>query len=198
VGRPRAYDENTRQALIDATARLLAERGLPGVTTRAVAAEVGATTTAIYVLFGSKDELLRAVYRAGFAGLAAEFAAIEPGAGTPAEELLALGLAYRRSALARPELYHVMFGWPSLDPVPAEDDRTFAMATLERLAAGVGRCQRAGELAGDDPWPITHQLWAVAHGLTTLELRGALGDRDEADVHWLQALAAAYRGYAPA
>ena len=41
------------------------------------------------------------------------------------------------------------------------------------------------------------QLNAVAHGLSSLELRGALGDPDEATAHWERALATFTRGLAP-
>jgi AcrR family transcriptional regulator len=192
--RPTTYDAATRAALIDAAAAAVAAGGPDAVTLRGVAAAVGATTSAIYALFGSKEQLLRAVQREAFAGLARELERV-PSGGDPLDELLELGLAYRRSALARPSLYLVMF---SRDPrlVPTEPaDAAAATATLGRLQGAVGRAQAAGALPGRDPGDITLELWALVHGLASLELLGALGDAAAADRHWQRALQAAVAGY---
>jgi AcrR family transcriptional regulator len=197
VARPREYDEATRRALIDAASRRLAAGGPSAITLRSVAGDVGATTSAIYALFGSKTELLRAVYRAGFDGLARELDRVTP-SGLPLRDLYELGLAYRRSALARPSLYLVMFATDVGDAAaPLARDVEVASGTLDRLRATVARCQAAGALDGDDPQPITLQLWALVHGLAMLELRGVLGDEATARAHWDAALFAAARGYAP-
>jgi len=193
MARPAVYDADTRAALLDAAARLLAEGGTAAVTVRAVAAEVGATTSAIYALFGSKERLLAAVHRAAFDGLALALADVSI-ADDPLEELRELGLAYRRSALARPALYRVMFG---RDPVAApstEEDAAVARGTLERLSAAVGRAQAAGALPGEDPRPLTLQLWSLVHGLASLELLGALGAPSDAEAVWHDALRAILRG----
>lgn len=194
MARPATYDEQTRTALLDAAAQALARGGPDAVTLRGVAAAVGATTSAIYALFGSKDALLAAVYREAFAVLAAELAVVEAD-DDPLAELLALGLAYRRSALARPLLYPVMF---SRDPVavPADPaDIEAAATTLGRLRHAVARTQSAGLLPGDDPEPFTLELWALVHGLASLELLGALGEPDQAAARWNQALRAIVAGY---
>jgi len=87
-----------------------------------------------------------------------------------------------------------MFG-ASHDVEPTEEDRREATATLERLAATVARGQQAAALPGTDPWPLTLQLWALVHGLASLELAGALGPPDQASQHWSQALRAIVAGY---
>ena len=194
MARPTTYDERTRTGLLDAAAEALARGGPEAVTLRKVAGGVGATTSAIYALFGSKEALLAAVYREAFAVLAAELAAVEPD-DDPLAELLGLGLAYRRSALARPLLYPVMFsrdrGALPADPADVEA----AAATLGRLRHAVARTQAAGLLPGDDPEPFTLELWALVHGLASLELLGALGGPEQAAARWNQALRAIVVGY---
>ncbi|MFA9428887.1 TetR/AcrR family transcriptional regulator [Egicoccus sp. AB-alg2] len=194
MARPAVYDEDTRAALLEAAARRLAEGGAEAVTMRALAREVGATTSAIYALFGSKEGLLAAVYREAFAGLALELARVPVG-DDPLRELFELGLAYRRSARARPALYLVMFGRDPVAAPPSEEDEALAAGTLGRLSSAVARAQAAGALPGDDPLPLTLQLWGVVHGLASLELLGALGDDTAADVTWEQALRAIVRGH---
>src|SRR5438445_8329764 len=56
AGGPRSAD--TRARLIDATLRVLAERGHHGTTSRAIAAESGVNLAGITYHFGSKEELV--------------------------------------------------------------------------------------------------------------------------------------------
>lgn len=193
MARPVTYDEATRAALIEATAAAVAADGPDGVTLRGVAAAVGATTSAIYALFGSKEDLLAAVRREAFAGLSRELAQVTVG-DDPLHELFQLGLAYRRSAKSRPSLYLVMFSRdPRLAPATVEDAEA-AAATLGRLRAAVARAQEADLLPGTRPDDITLELWALVHGLASLELLGALGDPDTAAIRWRRALRAIVTG----
>ncbi|MEX2505134.1 MAG: WHG domain-containing protein [Egicoccus sp.] len=193
MARPATYDDATRTALVEATATALAAGGPAAVTLRGVAADVGATTSAIYALFGSKDGLLAAVHREAFAGLAHELGQVEV-VDDPLLELFELGLAYRRSALARPSLYLVMFGRdPRLVPTDP-DDVAAAAATLGRLRDAVARAQAADSLPGTDPDGVTLELWALVHGLASLELLGALGSATDADARWERALRAIVTG----
>ena len=56
-----APPDTTRDRLLDAAERLLAERGLAGTSVRAVCAEAGANVAAVHYHFGSKDALADAV-----------------------------------------------------------------------------------------------------------------------------------------
>nr|WP_274387598.1 TetR/AcrR family transcriptional regulator [Salsipaludibacter albus] len=176
--------------MVDAAARRLRAGGPGSVSVRAVADEAGVSTRAVYSLFGSRDELLAELYRRGFAGLAAELADHPEGL-DPLAELRALGDAYRRSALARPNLYHAMFDGPhgvdDPDPVARSE------ATFHVLVDAVRRCVAADLLAGD-PVLLARQLWALTHGLALLELSGSLGDDPE--LVWDQARRAMVLGHA--
>ena len=88
--RPKIHDESTKMALLEAGARVLAREGPAALTTRRVADEVGASTTAVYTLFGGKGGLVREIYIEGFARLAEAFAAVERGH-DPVADLRALG-----------------------------------------------------------------------------------------------------------
>lgn len=56
-----APPDTTRDRLLDAAERLLAERGLAATSVRAVCAEAGANVAAVHYHFGSKDALADAV-----------------------------------------------------------------------------------------------------------------------------------------
>lgn len=176
MARPREHDDETRDSLLAAAAAILEERGDAALTVRGVADRVGTTTRAIYSLFGSKEGLVRALYRRGFQGLDDELAAVEASDDAIAD-LHALGLAYRRSALARPDLYDVMFDCPIPEFEPDAADRELAMGTLERLRGAIRRGLDDGELQGDVE-ERTFQLWGLVHGLVTLELGGVPPDLD--------------------
>lgn len=180
MARPRTYDDETRRALVEATAEILATQGPRHVSVRAVAERVGATTSAIYALFGSKAELVRATFVTGFQGLAEAFEAV-PEHEDPWEEIGRLGLAYRASAIARPHLYEVMFGRPIEVFEPNEADAALASSTLDRLRRAVRRVATSGGGLPDglDIEAATLALWARVHGLASLELAGALGDQGE-------------------
>lgn len=190
--RPRVYDETTRHELVHAAGALLAERGPAALSVRAVAEAVGATTSAIYALFGSKAELVRGMYVAGFANLEDHLAAV-PVTDDPWRDLLELGLAYRASALAEPHLYDVMFGRPVPEFAPDGDDAALALGTLDRLRRTLERVAATSGLPeGVDVEAATRAAWARVHGLAALELAGGL---EGGEALWRAVLQADHRGW---
>ncbi|MDP9869613.1 MULTISPECIES: TetR/AcrR family transcriptional regulator [Streptosporangium] len=195
MGRPRTRDyEELRRDLLDAAGQLLAEEGPQALSTRRVAQEVGSSTTAVYSLFGDKAGLLQAMFLEGFARLAREFATV-PHDGDPEADLMALGHAYRASALANPHLYELMFGRPIADFRPGDAALAQIQGTFETLVHAVARCIDTGRFVPSDPYDVAVHFNALVHGLASLELRGALADGDQADRHWRIALEAAFRGH---
>lgn len=195
MGRPRTHDSATRDALLSAAGRLLAEQGPAAVSLRRIAAEVGVSTQAVYSLFGSKQELIRAMHRQGFVTLDRHLASVDH-TDYLAEHLTELALAYRASALAQPHLYEVMFACPFPEFEPTDDDQRLALGTLARLRDALGRHASDGHLAGRDPEVLTIQIWALCHGLASLELQGALADMKRPDATWKDAIGLVAAGIA--
>jgi AcrR family transcriptional regulator len=172
--RGEAHGDTLRVAMLDAAGALLHAEGPQALTTRRLADAVGTSTQAIYTLFGGKEGIVRAMYREGFDRLEQCLAAVSDSA-PPPEYLLGLGRAYRTAALRSPHYYDVMFGRPVPEFAPRADDLERSLATLRVLTGGVVRCIDSGLLRADaDPTEISAFLWAVAHGLVTLELTGHL------------------------
>jgi AcrR family transcriptional regulator len=169
--------------LVDEAARILVADGPGGLSLRKLAAAVGVSTMPVYTLFGDKQGLLAAMHREGFRRLGEALAAV-PRTAEPLSDVIALGVAYRAAALASPHLYGLMFGRAAPDFEPGEPDRAAADLTFRPLVEGVGRCQRAGVFTGGDPERIALHLWAVAHGMVSLELNG----RIQGDDVYLEAL----------
>jgi AcrR family transcriptional regulator len=168
VGRVKTYDEALRQRLLDEAGRLLTAEGVGALTLRRVAGLAGTSTTAVYSLFGDKDQLLTAMYTEGFARLGR--ALTRARTGPPLEALGNLGMAYRRSALAAPHLYGLMFGGTA----PSGDAKQVADAAFRPLVEGVQACLISGDLKGGTAEGIATYLWAVSHGMVSLELAGLM------------------------
>lgn len=191
--RPRNRDyAELRRDLVDAGGRLLAEEGPTALSTRRVAQQVGVSTTAVYHLFGDKAGLVREMFLAGFERLAEAFGAV-PRTDDPLADLLALGAAYRASAVANPHLYELMFGRPVPEFTPDAEAGARIQPTFDALIAAVARCVESGVLRGE-PEDVAVQLNALVHGLSSLELRGALGPPDVAGAHWDRAIGSMVRG----
>jgi AcrR family transcriptional regulator len=194
--RPRKRDyDSLRRDLIDAGGRLLAAEGPSALSTRRVAQETGTSTTAVYSLFGDKAGLVREMFLEGFERLTAAFAAV-PRTDDAVADLLALGDAYRANARENPHLYELMFGRPVPEFRPDAEAGRLIQPTFDALVAACRRCVDEGVFVPLPPYDIAVQLNALAHGLASLELRGALGGREEAEAHWRRALATLLKGLA--
>lgn len=170
MARPREHGDATRDALLRLAGQVLTNEGAAGLSVRRLADEVGVSTRAIYSLFGSKEGLVRAMFVEGFEGLAAALDEVVQTEDSAAD-LVALGHAYRASALARPHLYAVMFDCPVPEFEPSGEDDALAIGTLRRLIEGVQRARAAGRIVvGEDE--ATYALWGLVHGLVSLELAG--------------------------
>jgi AcrR family transcriptional regulator len=164
VGRPPAVD---RATLLAAAIKLLRNDGPNALTVRRLTALLGVSRQVVYTQFGSIGGLLDALYREGFVQLRAAGAAVDPGLrGT--DRVVAHALAYRRSALDRPELYRVMFEQPFREYTPSEESRSFALAAFEPLVEAVASsgCDRR------EARNLALTVWGAIHGLVHLELQG--------------------------
>lgn len=194
--RPRLHDDALRARLLEVASRLISGGGESAVTVRGVAARAGTSASAVYALFGSREALVAAVSDEGFRRFGERLAAV-PRTADPGADLAALGLAYRASALADPHFYRVMFE----RAVPPGDTAgtgvelpTFGVlrAAVERLlaAAGPGAAAPAGR--AED---VAVGLWALAHGLVSLELAGLVpGDAEQRAARYEATLRAAGPG----
>jgi len=176
----KAHDETLATRLVDVAARILDEEGAAALTLRRVATEAGTSTMAVYTLFGDKRGLLAAMHGEGFARLGQSMStAAGADSAEPLEALAALGLAYRAAAQASPHLYGLMFGTAAPGFRPDAGGEAVADSTFRPLVAAVQRAIDAGALLPADAERIAFHLWAVSHGVVSLELAGQVkGDPD--------------------
>jgi AcrR family transcriptional regulator len=185
----KAHTADLATRLVDEAGRLLSDEGAGALSLRRLATATGTSTMAVYTLFGDKQGLLAAMYREGFERLGAAMSAAVDGVAEPVEALAELGLAYRRAALANPHLYDLMFGRPVAAFEPDARTKDVAEATFRPLVDGVQRCMDAGAMVPGDAERVASYLWAVTHGMVSLELAGQTkGDAAARDAAYVDAL----------
>jgi AcrR family transcriptional regulator len=164
----RGSGEQLHAEIVAAAKQLLAESGdVDGVSIRAVADAVGVTPPSIYLHFADKNELIAAVVVDVFTELDATMLAAGAQESSPLGRLRAYGLAYVRFAVAHPEHYRVATMDPCVKPQSALDE-VLASSAFTHFSATVQECIDAGIFVGDDPLPITLDLWSAAHGIASL------------------------------
>ena len=163
----RGEGDRLREEILDAAERLLIERGSEdAVSVRAIADAVGVTPPSIYLHFADKEELFVAVCDARFEELDRRSEEAAAGATDPMDEVRRRGEAYIRFGLDNPEQYRILFLNPQPDTKSA--DQVEKWACLQHMVEAVARAMDTGMIASADPFFVTLELWAAAHGLTSL------------------------------
>jgi len=182
-------------ALLDAAAEILAAEGPAGVSVRRVAGRAGTSTRAVYSLYGDKDGLLQALCQRANDVMRRHHEAVPSDVADPAAELLTLALAYRAAAREEPRLYDLWSSQGLPDVTSDDDELQRNIRSFTRVIEAVGRCVQTGVFAPTDPLSVAMQMWALVHGLASLELRGTLGPPPRAEQLWRGAVTAAISGY---
>ena len=168
---------NLRHALVEATVRLIEEKGPQAFTLAEAARLAGVSAAAPYRHFAGRDELLEEVARQGFEEFAERLeAALAVGRTSPLAAFLNMGRAYLRFAAERRGFYIAMFesgiSITGNEALTQAADRargvlvTAAEALFQRSAA---------------PRPpagmVADHIWALSHGVVELFGRGKPGGR---------------------
>jgi len=175
---------NLKEALIEAAQRFIAERGLGGFTLADAAKLVGVTPAALYRHFRGREALVAEVAFRGFDELARRLGKALQSEGSALERFTRMGEAYLTFAEQEPGFYAAMF---SARPVDGEESGLW-----DRSASGEpgSRSQRASSAfdylveALSKTFPdgfqdvdvrfIAIEVWALSHGIATLDAAGQL------------------------
>jgi len=137
---------DTKARLLDAAERLFAQAGIAATSMRAVTAEAGANVAAVHYHFGSKGELLRAVFERRIAPVneerlkrldELEAAGQGPSVDALVEALVRPGLEFASRHPGLSELVGLLQAEPA-DEVGALFEEVFA-ETIERFTAALAR-----------------------------------------------------------
>lgn len=178
LGKRRAYHHgDLRRALLQAAWRLVKRAGLPGLTLREVAREVGVTHAAPYHHFATRSALLDALAEEAFVGLEAAMRGAHEACTDPGERLYLIGRAYVDFARDKPEQLQVMFRPRSdeLEGPPPPSLAEVGARAFAQLYDAVVECQKHGVApAGEDPHQLALAAWSVVHGFALLWVDGPL------------------------
>jgi AcrR family transcriptional regulator len=177
-GRKTYHHGNLRQALVEATLRLIEERGPLGFTLAEAARQAGVSTAAPYRHFRGRDELIEEVAHQGFEIFAdALEAAFNDGRPSALAAFGALGRAYLDFARRHPGQYVAMF--ESGVAIAANPD--LARAADRAMAVLTRAAEHLSERLPPEKRPparmVANHIWALSHGVVELFGRGKPGAR---------------------
>lgn len=177
--------------------RVLERDGLPSLSVRSLAAEVGTSTMAVYTHFGGMTGVIDALANEAFARFTR--ALTETGeTEDPVCDFFVMGAAYRAFALADPARYQLIFGTTSPASVVGQradvtstgsaTDRAEWAESFEALRHTVHRMIASGRIRADDELSVAGRLWSLVHGAVMLELAGFFGHEGHGLTHVLAPL----------
>jgi AcrR family transcriptional regulator len=204
MARPRRSEQqiDLQEAIKDTAWKQIAELGAPTLSLRAIARELGITAPAIYNYFQRRDDLVTALIIDAYTSfgdwqISARDSQTEDDLGG---RMRAIGIAYRKWALAYPQRYQLIFGTP-IPGYEAPMEKVFPSAarSLGVLVSVVEAARAAGRLKADhfpqvapgleaafEIWKgyggeadvlslsVAVLIWTHVHGLVSLEIANNL------------------------
>jgi len=164
------------QAILDEAVETVREKGVGGLTMRALARRLGYSPATLYLYFADKSSLLGEVARVGFQELQArvEVAAAES---DPLAALRELARVYLDFAREDPEVHQLMF---PVDACPLDERRHFFESARSVMQRGIA----AGKLRGADAHHMALVFGCLLRGIQQLESNalalGLAGSRNPA------------------
>ena len=167
--KPKGEGHARRAEILAAAERIFVEHGYEGATIRKIADEVGLSSTALYMHFTEKGEILHEICRQAFGALLEINQAIVTEPGGPEQRLRRMMSAYIDFGFANPNAYRLIY---MTRPVELQQGAQSAAQELgytlyrsfEEVVDAVGA---DGRLRGDAR-TTAQALWAGCHGVVSL------------------------------
>lgn len=179
--------DEQRARLIAIATEAVEEAGPEVLRARAIVAEAGLSTQALYTHFGGMPGLIEAVVAGGFADFVAHTGAVGE-TEDPVRDFFARGWAWVDWAVAHPNLYRLMFGLTGgelrhhagleMAVAGAVGNSPQAQALLDQLVGSMKRVVDARRIKATDPVVPAAQFLSATHGWILLQLAGAFGSGD--------------------
>lgn len=173
MARPKVHTDDVRERLLAEASAVVLDKGVARLSLRDLAGRVGTSTTAVYSLFGSKDQLLDALLLDAFMKFGRAQESVRATA-DPVADVAMLGWAYLEWARAHRSLYRLMFGGSLVGLAPSPETEAAQARAIAPLRRAVERAQAEGRFLDDDSDTVVVSLWAQMHGVVTLEEQGLL------------------------
>jgi AcrR family transcriptional regulator len=167
--KPKGEGHARRAEILAAAERIFVEHGYEGATIRKIADEVGLSSTALYMHFAEKSEILQEICRQAFTALLAVNQAILAEPGEPEARLRRMMRAYVDFGFANPNAYRLVYMTRPVEaaagaPSAAQELGATLFRSFEQVVEDAGA---AGRLRGGAK-ATAQALWAGGHGVVSL------------------------------
>ncbi len=166
-----------RRAILDVARKAIETDGVANLSLRAVARDLGYSPAALYEYFPDRQAICRALYvEAAEGSYLYERAALDalPDGATAFDRLRALGHAYRRYALDKPDLFRLVFETRSAGFVLSEADVAAANSVFDLLEGVISEGIADGSFRQQSVADVITFAWSTVHGFVLLELSDQL------------------------
>ena len=159
-----------RAEILKAAERIFLRDGCQGATIRKIADEVGVSSTALYMHFRDKDEMLLEIVEGAITTLSANNAEIASRPLDAATRVRLMAEAYIWFGFNNPNAYWLVYGAAAEDQSGARHDRVSELSArcFERFHDTVVEVEAAGRLAVGTSDLAAKIVWSACHGLVSL------------------------------
>lgn len=167
--KPRGEGHERRAEILEAAERIFVEQGYDGATIRKIADEVGLSSTALYMHFRDKSEILAEICRGAFARLTAATAEVRNEDGAPQARLRRMLIGYAACGFDNPNAYRLIYMTrPEEARMGVETAaREVGTAVYRDFQLVVDEAEAAG-LLRYDARTTAQALWTGTHGVVSL------------------------------
>jgi AcrR family transcriptional regulator len=159
-----------RAEILEAAEHIFLAEGYHGATIRKIADEVGVSSTALYMHFSDKDQILLEICDGAIARLLEANEAIAALNVDPVSRVKLMAEGYVRFALTNPNAYQLVFSSPMQAIAEDKQAATFALGErcFDKFLGVVREIAAAGRLRTGTPESAAQVMWASCHGVVAL------------------------------
>jgi AcrR family transcriptional regulator len=167
--KPKGEGHERRAEILAAAERIFVEHGYEGATIRKIADEVGLSSTALYMHFSEKGEILQEICRQAFEALMVANQAILAEARSPEQRMREMMRAYVEFGFANPNAYRLVY---MTRPIELREGalsaaREMGVELFRTFESVIEELEAAGRLRGDAK-TTAQAVWAGGHGAVSL------------------------------
>ena len=161
-----------RAEILHAAERIFVCDGYEGATIRKIADEVGVSSTALYMHFRDKDEILMEICQGAFGALLASNTEIYSRPIDAVSRVRMMLDAYMRFGLENPNSYQLALCSRIVDAVPARHEPAADLGArcYELFKEAVTDIAKEGRLRTGSPSSAAQMLWSACHGLVAMRI----------------------------
>jgi AcrR family transcriptional regulator len=159
-----------RAEILEAAERIFLAEGYQGATIRKIADEVGVSSTALYMHFSDKDQILLEICDGAIGRLLEANEAVAALNVDPVSRVQLMAEGYVRFALTNPNAYQLVFSSPMQAIAEDKQAATFALGErcFDKFLGVVREIAAAGRLRTGTPEAAAQVMWASCHGVVAL------------------------------